>query len=80
MELAPHKDRDKLWPGWELNPRIGFDHWLSYKVRRELVVGIEDVKLTAMNIYKYKEGFLKVMGSQESQLAGGNQLAIYKSW
>ena len=21
MELGPHKDREKLWPGWELNPR-----------------------------------------------------------
>ena len=28
---------------------------LSYKVRREQVVGTEDVKVTAMNMYKYKE-------------------------
>ena len=21
MELGPHQDREKLWPGWELNPR-----------------------------------------------------------
>ena len=21
MELGPQKDREKLWPGWELNPR-----------------------------------------------------------
>ena len=21
MVLGPHKDREKLWPGWELNPR-----------------------------------------------------------
>ena len=21
MEMGPHKDRGKLWPGWELNPR-----------------------------------------------------------
>ena len=21
MEMGPHKDREKLWPGWELNPR-----------------------------------------------------------
>ena len=28
---------------------------LSYKVRREQAVGIEDVKVTAMNMYKYKE-------------------------
>ena len=26
------------------------------KVRREQAVGTEDVKVTAMNIYKYKEG------------------------
>ena len=30
---------------------------LSYKVRREQAVGTEDVKVTAMNMYKYKEGF-----------------------
>ena len=29
---------------------------LSYKARREQVVGTEDVKVTAMNMYKYKEG------------------------
>ena len=28
---------------------------LSYKVRREQAVGTEDVKVTAMNMYKYKE-------------------------
>ena len=28
---------------------------LSYKVRREQAVGSEDVKVTAMNMYKYKE-------------------------
>ena len=27
----------------------------SYKVRREQAVGSEDVKVTAMNMYKYKE-------------------------
>ena len=30
---------------------------LSYKVRREQAVGTEDVKVTAMNMYKYKERF-----------------------
>ena len=29
---------------------------LSYKVRREQVVGTDDVKVTAMNMYKFKEG------------------------
>ena len=29
---------------------------LSYKVGREQLVGTEDVKVTAMNMYKYKEG------------------------
>ena len=29
----------------------------SYKVGPEQAVGTEDVKLTAMNMYKYKEGF-----------------------
>ena len=33
---------------------FGLDR-LSYKVRREQAVGIEDVKVTAMNMYKYKE-------------------------
>ena len=28
---------------------------LSYKVRREQAVGNDDVKVTAMNMYKYKE-------------------------
>ena len=43
--------------------RVGFeartfevDHRLSYKVRREQVVGNEDVNGTAMNICRYKEG------------------------
>ena len=22
MELGPHKDREKLWPGWELNQKV----------------------------------------------------------
>ena len=37
---------------------LGLDHrcsTLSYKVRREQAVGTEDVKVTAMNMYKYKE-------------------------
>ena len=74
MEMGPHKDREKLWPGWELNPRPSGQisaalptelhdlrvrspplYRLSYKVRREQAVGIEDVKVTAMNMYKYKE-------------------------
>ena len=29
---------------------------LSYKVKREQAVGTEDVKVTAMNMYKSKEG------------------------
>ena len=29
---------------------------LSYKVRREKAVGTEDLKVTEMNMYKYKEG------------------------
>ena len=29
---------------------------LSYKVRREQAVGTEDVKVMAMNFYKYREG------------------------
>ena len=28
---------------------------VSYKVRREQAVGTEDVKVTAINMYKYKE-------------------------
>ena len=40
----------------------GLLYLLSYKVRREQAVGSEDVKVTAMNMYKYKEGlrFCKV--------------------
>ena len=38
---------------------FGLDHRmiyrLSYKVRREQAVGTEDVKVTAINMYKYKE-------------------------
>ena len=60
MEIGPHKDREKLWPGWELNRdlrvRSPLLYRLSYKVRREQAVGTEDVKVTAMNMYKYKEG------------------------
>ena len=29
---------------------------VSYKVRREQAVGTEDVKVTAVNMYTYKEG------------------------
>ena len=38
---------------------VGLDHRLYrliYKVRRERVVGTEDVKVTAMKMCKYKEG------------------------
>ena len=31
---------------------------LSYKVRQEQAVGTEDVKITAMNMYKFMEGLL----------------------
>ena len=24
MEMGPHKDRGKLWPGWDLNPSLPF--------------------------------------------------------
>ena len=37
MEMGPHKDREKLWTGWELNPRPLL-YLLSYKVRREQAV------------------------------------------
>ena len=40
--------------------RVGIEpttfYRLSYKVRREQAVGPDDVKVTAMNMYKYKEG------------------------
>ena len=34
IEMGPHKDRGKLWPGWDLNPRpssltFEFDHRCS---------------------------------------------------
>ena len=39
--------------------RVGIEpttfYRLSYKVRREQAEGSEDVKVTAMNMYKYKE-------------------------
>ena len=60
MEMGPHKDREKLWPGWnwihDLRVRLPLLYRLSYKVRREQAVGTEDVKVTAMNMCKYKEG------------------------
>ena len=62
MELGPHKNRGKLWPGWELNPRpsglitAAPTTELLYNVRQEQVVGNEDVNCTAMNMFKYKEG------------------------
>ena len=37
---------------WVRSPPL---YRLSYKVRREQAVGTEDVKVTAMNMYKYKE-------------------------
>lgn len=57
LEVGPHKDRGKLWLGWELNPRPS--GWITVAQPTGLqgqVMGIEDVKFTAMNIYKYKEG------------------------
>ena len=50
MELGPQEDREKLWPGWDLNPHH-LQVWsavlsgLSYKVRWEQVVGIEGVPI-----------------------------------
>ena len=43
---------------WTHDLRVGSPllYRLSYKVRREQAVGTEDVKVTAMNMYKYKEG------------------------
>ena len=59
MELGPHKDRENLWPGWEwthdLRVRSPPLYQLSYKVRREQAVGTEDGKVTAINMYRYKE-------------------------
>ena len=59
MDLGPHKDREKLWPGRELNPwpsiRSPLLYWLSYKVEREQVVGIEDVNFDG-NEYVQAQG------------------------
>ena len=60
MEMGAHKDRKTL-------TRVGIEpttfrvrspllYRLSYKVRREQAMGTDDVKVTAMNMYKYKEG------------------------
>ena len=45
-------------PSWGLTRciRSPLLYRLSYKVRREQAVGTEDVKVTAMNMYKYKKG------------------------
>ena len=65
MEMGPHKDREKLRPGWNwIHKTFGLDYRcmlyrLSYKVRGEQAVGTEDIKVTAMNIYKYKEGLVR---------------------
>ena len=40
----------------DLRVRSPLLYRLSYKVRREQAVGTEDVKVTAMNMFKYKEG------------------------
>ena len=47
LELGPHKDREKLWPGWDLNPRPSdFDRRCSSDwatgPEREQGVGIWD--------------------------------------
>ena len=53
MEMGPHKDREKLWPGWELNRshdlrvRSPLLYRLSYKVRQEQAVGSEDLKVAS---------------------------------
>ena len=51
--MGPHKDREKLWPGWELNHdlrgRSPLLYQLSYKVRRDQAVGTDD-EVTAMNM------------------------------
>ena len=54
MEMGLLKDREKLRVGIE-STTFGLDH-RCYKARWEQVVGIEDVKCTTMNMYKYKEG------------------------
>ena len=56
MELDPLNDRNKFWPGRELNPRPSLLHRLSHKVRQEHIVGNEDVNCMAMNMFKYKDG------------------------
>ena len=49
LELGPYKDRGKLWTN-DLRVWSPLLHRLSYKVRREQVVGNEDVNGTAMNM------------------------------
>ena len=39
----------------DLRVRSPLLYRLSYKVRREQAVGSEDVRVTAMDMYKYKE-------------------------
>ena len=54
-----HKKNSDQGGNWthDLRVRSPLLYRLSYKVRREQVVGTEDGKVTAMNMYKYKEGF-----------------------
>ena len=59
---GPTQGQKKTLTGWELNRRPSgyIDHRCftdrDTEVRREQAVGTEDVKVTAMNMYKYKEG------------------------
>ena len=58
---GPTQGQRKTLTRAEIEPTtFGLDHPLLYrlsnKVRREQAVGTEDVKVTAMNLYKYKKG------------------------
>ena len=59
MEMGPHKDREKLWPGWELNPRPSGLIIAALPTELQSQTGAGRVKgrakVTVMNMYKYKD-------------------------
>ena len=59
MEIGQETEKNSDQGGnWTHDLRIKSPllHRLSYKVKREQTVGTEDLKVTAMNMYKYNEG------------------------
>ena len=63
--MDPHKDREKLWPGWELNPRPSGSITAAQPSDLDLIGKIENAPATS---HPNKENFKLKKPSSEQEL------------